>query len=193
MWCVLAGLPNLVGVVARAATYAERLFTVEALGPLTPDQVVAAVAEPADEMGVGWAPEATSAIADLSDGYPFFVQVWAYHTWNAARDEPISVADVERAGPAARLALDTSFFAARIARVPESEVSYVRVLASLGAGPHRSGEVAAASGRASSQLSAIRDRLIKEGLVYAPRYGWIEFALPGFDEYVRRTLPPPGG
>lgn len=190
VWCVLAGLPNLVGVVAKAATYAERLFTVEALGPLRPDQVVAAVAEPADDMGVGWAPEASSAIADLSDGYPFFVQVWAYHTWNAARDEPISPADVERAGPAARLALDTSFFAARIARVPESEVAYVRVLASLGPGPHRSGEVAAAGGRTSSGLSAIRDRLIKEGLVYAPRYGWVEFALPRFDEYVRRTLPP---
>lgn len=193
VWCVLAGLPNLVGVVAKAATYAERLFTVEALGPLTPDQVVAAVVEPADDLGVGWAPEATSAIADLSDGYPFFVQVWAYHTWNAARDEPISLVDVERAGPAARLALDTSFFAARIARVPESEVTYVRILASLGPGPHRSGDVAAAGGRTSSELSAIRDRLIKEGLVYAPRYGWIEFALPGFDEYVRRTLPPIDG
>ena len=190
VWCVLAGLPNLVGVVAKAATYAERLFTVEALGPLSPDQVVAAVVEPADDMGVGWAPEASSAIADLSDGYPFFVQVWAYHTWNAARDEPISPADVERAGPAARLALDTSFFAARIARVPESEVAYVRVLASLGPGPHRSGAVAAAGGRTSSELSAIRDRLIKEGLVYAPRYGWVEFALPRFDEYVRRALPP---
>ena len=148
--------------------------------------------EPADDMGVGWAADATSAIADLSDGYPFFVQVWAYHTWNAARDEPISVADVERGGPAARLALDISFFAARIARVPASEVAYVRVLASLGPGPHRSGEVASAAGRATSELSAIRDRLIKEGLVYAPRYGWIEFALPGFDAYVRRTLPPPG-
>ncbi|QYG92719.1 ATP-binding protein [Iamia sp. SCSIO 61187] len=191
VWCVLAGLPNLVGVVAKAATYAERLFTVEALGPLTPDQVVAAVVEPADDMGVGWAVDATSAIADLSDGYPFFVQVWAYHTWNAARDEPISRADVDRAGPAARLALDTSFFAARIARVPDSEVAYVRLLASLGPGPHRSGEVAAAGGRATSELSAIRDRLIKEGLVYAPRYGWVEFALPRFDEYVRRTLPPP--
>lgn len=191
VWCVLAGLPNLVGVVAKAATYAERLFTVEALGSLSPDQVVAAVTEPADDMGVAWAPEATSAIADLSDGYPFFVQVWAYHTWNVAQDEPISLVDVERAGPAARLALDTSFFAARIARVPESEVAYVRVLASLGSGPHRSGEVAAAGGRTSSELSAIRDRLIKEGLVYAPRYGWVEFALPRFDEYIRRSLPAP--
>lgn len=188
LWCVLAGLPNLVGVVAKATTYAERLFTVEALGPLTPAQVVEAVARPADDLGVTWAPEAVDAVADRSDGYPFFVQVWAFHTWNAAVDDPISAGDVERARPAARLALDGSFFAARIARIPDSEVAYVGLLASLGPGPHRSGEVAAAGGRAASQMSAVRDRLIKEGVVYAPRYGWIEFAIPGFDDFVRRTL-----
>jgi hypothetical protein len=191
MWCVLAGLPNLVGVVAKAATYAERLFTVEALGPLPPDQVVEAVTAPAQEMGVDWATAAAEAIVDRSDGYPFFVQVWAYHTWNAARDEPISVEDVGRGAPAARLALDSSFFAARIARIPDSEVAYVRLLAALGPGPHRSGEVAAVGGRATSELSAVRDRLIREGVVYAPRYGWVEFAIPHFDDFVRRTLPPP--
>lgn len=190
LWCLLAGLPNLVGIVARAATYAERMFTVGSLGPLTPDQVVEAVAGPAEEIGVTWAPEASEAIADLSDGYPFFVQVWAYHVWNAATDDPISAADVARAEPAARLALDGSFFAARIARIPESEVTYVRALASLGPGPHRSGEVAAAAGRSTPEVSAFRDRLVAEGLIYAPRYGWVEFAIPHFDAYVTRALPP---
>lgn len=190
LWCLLAGLPNLVGIVARAATYTERMFTVGGLGPLTPDQVVEAVTVPAEEIGVQWTSEATDGIADRSDGYPFFVQVWAYHTWNVATDEPISLADVERSEPAARLALDASFFAARIARIPDSEVGYVRALASLGPGPHRSGDVAAAAGKTTSAVAAFRDRLIGEGLVYAPRYGWVEFAIPHFDSYVTRTLPP---
>jgi hypothetical protein len=190
LWCVLAGLPNLVGIVAKAATYAERLFTVGDLGPLTPRQVVEAVEAPAAEIGVAWADDALTAVVDRSDGFPFFVQTWAYHTWNAATDDPISPADVERAAPAARLSLDGSFFAARIARIPDSEVTYVRALASLGPGPHRSGEVAAAAGRTTSQVAAFRDRLIGEGVIYAPRYGWVEFAIPHFDAYVRRTLPP---
>ncbi len=88
--CVLAGLPNLVGDVAKAATYAERMFTVADLGPLSPDQVAHAIVEPAAEIGVEWSPEATEAIVDHSDGFPFFVQTWAYHTWNTAHDEPIS-------------------------------------------------------------------------------------------------------
>ena len=102
LWCVLAGLPNLVGIMSHAATYAERLFTVAELGPLPPDQAAEAITLPAEEIGVTWAPEAVDAIIDESEGYPFFVQVWAYHTWNAAQDEPISLADVERAAPAAR-------------------------------------------------------------------------------------------
>jgi hypothetical protein len=189
LFCALAGLPNLVGVVASASTYAERMFRVTDLGPLTPDQVTQAVVLPAEELGVKWSPRATESIVDRSDGYPFFVQTWAYHTWNAARDEPISATDVERAAMNASQALDSSFFAARTARIPASEVSYVQALASLGPGPHRSGDVAAAAGKTTSQVAAFRDRLIREGLIYAPRYGWVEFAIPHFDAYARRALP----
>jgi hypothetical protein len=189
LFCALAGLPNLVGVVASASTYAERMFRVTDLGPLTAEQVMQAVALPAEELGVEWSNEATGAIVDRSDGYPFFVQTWAYHTWNAARDEPISVDDVQRAAMNASQALDSSFFAARTARIPASEVSYVQALASLGPGPHRSGQVASAAGKTTSQVAAFRDRLIREGLIYAPRYGWVEFAIPHFDAYVRRALP----
>ncbi|MFW2332295.1 AAA family ATPase [Ilumatobacter sp.] len=187
--CVLAGLPNLVGDVAKAATYAERMFTVADLGPLSPDQVARAITEPAAEIGVEWSPAATEAIIDHSDGFPFFVQTWAYHTWNTAHDEPISADDVDRARPHADHALDSSFFAARIARIPSSEVAYVQGLASLGPGPHRSGEVAQAMGMQTSQVAAFRERLIGEGVIYAPRYGWIEFAIPHFEQYVRRALP----
>jgi len=187
--CVLAGLPNLVGDVAKAATYAERMFTVADLGPLSPDQVARAIIDPAAEIGVGWSTAATEAIIDHSDGFPFFVQTWAYHTWNTAHDEPISADDVDRARPHADHALDSSFFAARIARIPSSEVAYVQGLASLGPGPHRSGEVAEAMGMQTSQVAAFRERLIGEGVIYAPRYGWIEFAIPHFEQYVRRALP----
>lgn len=188
LWCMLAGLPNLVGRVAKAATYAERMFVVGELGPLTAEQVRQAVVMPAAQMAVDWADDAVARVIDESDGFPFFLQTWAYHTWNAAQDEPISLADVTRAEGAARHALDTSFFAARIARIPNSEVEYVRGLATLGSGPHRSGEVAAALDSTSSRVSAIRDRLIHEGVVFSPRYGWVEFAIPHFDAYIRRVM-----
>ena len=69
----------------------------------------------------------------------------------------------------------------------------MQALASLGPGPHRSGDVAEAAGKSTPQVAAFRDRLITEGVIYAPRYGWVEFAIPHFDEYVRRALPPGDG
>ena len=164
------------------------MFTVSDLGPLDPTQVAAALRRPAEEIGVGWTDDAIDAVADRSDGFPFFVQTWAYHTWNAAIDDPISGADVERAVRAADHALDSSFFAARIARIPPSEVAYVQALASLGPGPHRSGAVAEAAGKTTPEVAAFRDRLIDEGVIYAPRYGWVEFAIPHFDAYIGRAL-----
>jgi hypothetical protein len=165
------------------------MFNVVDLGPLTPEQVMQAIVRPAEEIGVAWSFAATEMIVDHSDGFPFFVQTWAYHTWNAATSDPISPADVVRAEPNVDQALDSSFFAARIARIPSSEVAYVQALASLGPGPHRSGDVAAAAGKSTPQVAAFRDRLITEGLIYAPRYGWVEFAIPHFDRFVVRALP----
>ena len=65
--------------------------------PLSAADVRLAVVRPAEELGVDWSDPAVTQICDRSDGFPFFVQTWAYHTWNAATDDPISAADVERA------------------------------------------------------------------------------------------------
>ena len=96
---------------------------------------------------------------------------------------------MERAGPNVDHALDSSFFAARVGRILASEVAYVQALASLGAGPHQSGDVAAAAAKSTPQVAAFRDRLMAEGMVYAPRYGWVEFAIPHFDRFVRMASP----
>lgn len=138
---------------------------------------------------MSWSDGAVGEIVARSDGYPFFVQMWAYHVWNVATDEPISSNDVTRASAPTLLNLDNSFFAARLARIPRSEVVYVEALASLGPGPHRSRDVAATLGRTTSQVAAFRDRLLREGVIFAPHYGWVEFAIPHLDDFVRRSGP----
>ncbi len=148
-----------------------------------------AVNGPAEEIGVEWSAEAIEAIVDRSDGFPFFVQTWAYHVWNAAHDEPVS--SMTWCGRRRRRSCARRFVL-RLQDRPNTGVGgelRPQALASLGPGPHRSGEVAAAVGRTTSQVAAFRDRLIAEGVIYAPRYGWVEFAIPHFDEYVRRRLP----
>lgn len=190
VWAALAGLPNLLGLAAKAKTYAERMFTMAELGPLAEAAATEAIVTPAAELGVSLDPEAAAAVVAAAGGYPYFLQSWAYHLWNIAADDPISMNDVARARPVVRRALDEAFYAARLARVPRSEVRYVRALAELGEGVHRSSEVAERLGARATQVGAFRDRLIVEGLVYSPAYGRVAFAVPRFDEYLRRTFPP---
>lgn len=187
LWGALAGLPNLLGRAAKAKTYAERMFTVAELGPLDRVAARAAVEEPASDLDVTFSPAALDAIVDASAGYPYFLQTWAYHTWNVARHDPISKADVTQADRSVRRALDDGFFAARIARIPESERRYLRALAELGPGPHLSREVAARLGTTTPAVGALRDRLITDGVIYSPAFGQVAFALPLLDDYLQRN------
>jgi hypothetical protein len=186
LWGALAGLPNLLGRATKAKTYAERMFAVAELGPLDRPSAVAAVKDPASELDVSFSVQALDAIVAASAGYPYFLQTWGYHTWNVARHDPISKADVRRAEPTVRRALDDGFFAARVARVPESERRYLRALAALGPGPHTSRAVAEALGTTTPGVGALRDRLIGDGVIYSPAYGQVQFALPLLDGYLRR-------
>ena len=65
-------------------------------------------------------------------------------------------------------------------------------MASLGAGPHRTAEIAAARGVKISTLGPIRERLIKKGMIYSPAYGEIAFTVPLFDEFMLREMPKEG-
>ena len=61
---------------------------------------------------------------------------------------------------------------------------------SLGGGPYRTGDVAAALGQNTGQASPTRQQLLDKGLIYATEeYGFIDFTVPRFDEFMRRLMP----
>jgi hypothetical protein len=61
-------------------------------------------------------------------------------------------------------------------------------MATLGKGPYNSGAVAAQLAKKTTQVGPHRDNLIRRGLIYSRRYGEIDFTVPMFDEYIRRSL-----
>ncbi len=90
--------------------------------------------------------------------------------------------------PAAVDELDTGFFRVRVDRTTDSEREYLVAMASLGKGPYSSGRVAATMGKDTPGVGPVRDKLIKKGLCYSPRWGEIDFTVPLFDDFVRRRL-----
>jgi AAA ATPase domain len=182
-----AGLPQLVGLAGRSKSYAERLFDYPMVGALNAEEAHSALSEPARREGVVFEDAAVQRVIDLTKGYPYFVQEWGYHAWNAAEEPPITEADVERATASALANLDESFFRVRFDRLTPREKDYLFAMATLGPGPHRSGDIASGLGVAVESIAPVRSSLIRKGMVFSPAHGDTAFTVPMFDDYLMRT------
>ena len=135
-----AGLPQLRGQMGRAKSYAERLFDFPEIGALRR-------CRDRDRQTGGMtgsrSPTTRSTIVQETQGYPYFLQEWGKHAWDTAAASPITQRDVERASASTVAALDESFFRVRFDRLTPLEKKYLRAMAELGPGPHRSGDIAA--------------------------------------------------
>ena len=183
-----AGLPHLPRLAGEAKSYAERLFDFPFIDRLDRDAATEALVRPAREEGISFLPDATEAILDYTDGYPYFIQEYGLHVWNVAHGATIRGADVETARPIVQEQLDENFFRVRLERTTPTERTYLAAMAELGPGPYKTGEVAAKLGRESTHLAPIRANLINKGLVYSRAHGTMEFTVPQFDDFLRRRL-----
>jgi hypothetical protein len=184
-----AGLPQLPGQMGRAKSYAERLFAFPFIGPLDASAARDALEVPAAALDVRFEPAATEKIIAATEGYPYFLQEWGKHAWDVAKQSPITAEDVDAAAKVAVAALDESFFRVRFDRLTLAEKRYLRAMADIGPGPHRSGDVADALGRKVTAMGPIRAQLIEKGMIWSPNHGDTAFTVPMFDAYLRRIMP----
>lgn len=186
------GLPQLAKLAGDAKSYAERLFDYPPIGPLDEVSARLALTAPSEREGVKFARDALDYVIEQTGRYPFFLQVWGAHCWEAAAKSPITLADAKAATDTAIKALDEGIFKVRLARLTERQKAYARAMAEFGAEPVHSSVVANALGLGLNQAAPIRDELIKKGMAYSPERGLIGFTVPKFDEYMRRATPARG-
>jgi hypothetical protein len=171
---VAAGLPQLLGSMGRAKSYAERLFEFVPLEGLSPQAARDALRVPVMREGVDFTDDALQLVLEQSRGYPYFLQEWGKQAWNVAQESPINADD------------------ARVDRLAPAEKAYMRAMADLGAGPHRSGDIAERLGRKVTNAAPIRSALIEKGMIFSPAHGDTAFTVPLFDAFMRRIMPSPG-
>lgn len=184
-----AGLPQLRGRMGNAKSYAERLFDFPEVGPLPTPAARVAITKPVKDQGVAIADEAVNRIIEETKGYPYFLQEWGKHAWDAAAVSPIRLKDVEQATASAIAALDESFFRVRFDRLTPAEKKYLRAMAELGPGPHRSGDIADKLMRKVTSLGPTRNNLIAKGMIWSPNHGDTAFTVPLFDQFMHRIMP----
>lgn len=184
-----AGLPQLTGKMGNAKSYAERLFEFPEIGPLEEVDARIALSKPAEDEGVAFETAALDRIIAETNCYPYFLQEWGKHSWEQASDSPITETDAKEATRQAIAGLDESFFKVRLDRLTPFEKRYLRAMAELGAGPHRSGDIAEVLGRVVSSLAPTRSNLINKGMIWSPSHGKTAFTVPLFDAFMHRAMP----
>jgi len=184
-----AGLPILPGLAGESKSYAERLFNFPAIGPLAESDAAKALRDPIEEAGEAIDPAALQEVFRLTRGYPYFLQEWGYQAWNQAGASPITLQDVREATELVARRLDENFFRVRFDRLTPREKQYLRAMAELGPGPHRTADIAGALKARITSLGPVRASLIRKGMIYSPAHGEMAFTVPLFDGFMRRAIP----
>ena len=183
-----AGLPQLRGLAGNAKSYAERLFNYPEVGALDEESAKKAIVNPAKDEDVDIEEAAVKEIISKTQGYPYFIQEWGSNTWDLAEDNPITRDDVINSTDLTVAQLDESFFRVRFDRLTPKEKDYLYAMAKLGAGPHRSGDIAESMQKKVNEVAPVRNSLIKKGMVWAPNHGDTAFTVPLFDEFMLRIM-----
>ena len=166
-------------------THPDRLLAVEPLpATLAREDARYAVVEPARRAGVLWSREAADALVDACNGYPAHLQLFAHATWLRAIGPDRIRRDDVRAGVAdATVDLERRTLGPRWDRISDREMEFLAALAVHG-GQASTATVAATLDRTPQELSWLRQTLITEGDIYAPRRGRVALAVPVFARFI---------
>lgn len=189
LFFVGAGLPQIAALAGNAKSYAERLFNYPEIDKLPYEDAKKALVEPARIEGVEYEPEAVDEILRVTERYPYFIQEWGSHVWNYSLVSPIAKSDVDDATPGIVTHLDANFFRVRFDRLTVLQQKYLRAMAELGPGPHKTGDIATALGVDAASVATVRQQLINKGMVWSQRHGETAFTVPMFDKFMKRQIP----
>ncbi|HUZ11818.1 MAG TPA: ATP-binding protein [Caulobacteraceae bacterium] len=184
-----AGLPQMAGLAGNAKSYAERLFNYPQVDRLPLAAARDALVKPAEGEGAAFEQGAIDEILKATEGYPYFIQEWGSQVWDASPGSPIRLQDVVDATPGIIQHLDANFFRVRFDRLTMLQQKYLRAMAELGPGPHKTGEIASTLGVGAASVAPVRQQLIDKGMIWSQRHGETAFTVPMFDAFMRRQMP----
>lgn len=186
MFCC-AGLPKLLKMLGEAKTYSERQFNFVKVDSLPRDKAVEAIVGPAQKLDVSYSDEAVDAIIDYTEGYPYFIQELCSTIWMSSDGKCVSLETVLECTSLTDIRLDEGFFSVRYDRCTPRQKEFLIAMVRCGELPCTLANVAHYMGRDVSSIGPLRAQLISRGLIYSAARGEVDFTVPQFDRYLRRT------
>lgn len=184
---VLGGLDSLVDHLADAQSYTERMFDAEVLGNLSVAAAKQAFVRPAEMVGTTVEDPLADLIAEVSGGYPYFLQFIGARLWRAAgAGGALTVRLWNEQRDAIHRELDATFFVPRYTRATAAERYVLQAVAAEGE-TITVERLLARTALTHNQLQPRVAKLVAKGLVYRPERGRISFTTPLFGDFLRRV------
>ena len=120
--------------------------------------------------------ETALEMARLTKGYPFAFQVLGYHTFENG-------GDYSRALPLYKQYLEEYVYEKIWSELSDTDQRVLSAMIRTQTG--RIADIRGELGMSTNQFNPYRARLIRKGIVNGEKYGYLRFALPLFDEFVR--------
>jgi hypothetical protein len=172
---------------AAGVTHPDRLFDTRQV-PLTlsPDDARYAIIEPARTHEVQWDPAAADLVVHATNGYPAHLQLFADHAWRFAdpSSRTITLRDAQHAVSSAAAELEERTLGPRLERLTDRQAELLAAIAVHGGGATISDLTTTLQRASSTTYSRIRDELITEGDIFAPRRGELALTVPLFGPYL---------
>ncbi|PLA13020.1 ATP-binding protein [Corynebacterium riegelii] len=176
------------------ATFLRRARHYE-LGPLTLEDARRAFEETSQEGGIVFA--AADQAAELSQGYPYLVQLLGFLAWERAVEDSLSTIDanvITLATPDAVERLGLQVHQPALRDVPPKQLEFLQTMALLeeqaGTPEVPVAHVAELMGTTTTSVSDTRQKLIDRDLITPAGWGLVEFAQPYLGQYLRERRRP---
>ncbi|WP_419944682.1 AAA family ATPase [Candidatus Poriferisodalis sp.] len=182
-----AGLPLLEDTLLAdaAVTFLQRCGRYD-IGHLDPHATWVALAEPVRELGGRMTPEAIERAIEVSQGYPFLVQLVGYHAWEAAPQPTVEVTldDMTIGTDAARRQIGQLVIAPLWRDLAHGSRRFLAAMA-IDDIATQMANIATRLEVSNAYAGVYRSRLMKSGLVASAGHGKIDFALDATRQWVR--------
>ena len=182
-----AGLPKIYKMLSEEKSYSERLFVYKEIGSLTYEQSYKAIEEPVKKIGVSYTKEAINDIINMTKGYPFFIQQFCQIVYNNVNDKIIQKMDIEKSVDEFFKVLDIGFFRVRYERCSDGEKKFIFAMVKCGELPCTISNIGKQLDKKVRTISPTRAQLINKGIIFPVRHSELDFTVPEFDNYIRRS------
>ena len=129
--------------------------------------------------------DALSLAAEATGGFASMMQLVGFRTWIEAEDSSvIEVTHVERGAELARRDFVNGIIKKTLQDLSDGDIAFLEAMLPDKGHPSLMNDIAERMGKTPNYARVYRTRLVEQGLISAPRRGFVEFEMPLLREYL---------